>query len=209
MIFRATESQAKFIYDNYKGISSKDLTELFNKEFNMNITTEKIKSFKSRNQLKSGLDGRFKKGQKSFNKGLKQTDFMSKEAIEKTKKTRFKRGNRPCSTKEIGSEYIDKDGYLYIKTKNTGPRFGKKGMWQQYHNLVWELYHGVIPKESVVIFLDKDKTNFDINNLKLISRSELLILNKNKMLTEHSEVNESVVMLAKLISARYKVKQRF
>ena len=32
--------------------------------------------------------GRFKKGQVSYNKGLKQSEFMSSEAIEKTKKTR-------------------------------------------------------------------------------------------------------------------------
>lgn len=198
----------KFILENYKGIGNIELAELFNTRFKTNLKVSQIKSYKANRKLNSGVTGRFKKGHQTFNKGKKQTEYMSKESIEKTKKTRYKKGNIPIDTKEIGSEYIDNDGYLYIKVKDTGPRFGKGGMWQQYHHLVYMQYYGEIKKDHTIIFLDKDNTNFDIKNLKEISRSELLILNKNKMLTDHQEVNISAVVLAKLIDKQNKIKNK-
>ncbi|MFV0394978.1 MAG: HNH endonuclease signature motif containing protein [Coprobacillaceae bacterium] len=83
---------------------------------------------------------------------------------DKARQTTFKKGNIPLSKKPIGSEYIDKDGYLYIKTKDTGKRLGRTGMWQAYHILVWEQYNGELPKGHIVIFLDQDKSNFSIDN---------------------------------------------
>lgn len=67
----------------------------------------------------AGFNTRYKKGQVSFNKGLKQTDYMTDAAIKKTKKTRFKKGQKPHNTKPIGTiePRADKSKrvYLYIK----------------------------------------------------------------------------------------------
>jgi hypothetical protein len=44
----------------------------------------------------------FKKGHATFNKGKKQTEYMSDEAIERCKATQFKHGSTPWNTKEDG-----------------------------------------------------------------------------------------------------------
>lgn len=74
----------------------------------------------------------------------------------------------------IGSEIL-KDGYIFVKVadnplpKNYTSKQRNKN-WKAKHRLVWEKAHGEIPKDHLVVFLDGDKTNFDLNNLYLISR---------------------------------------
>ena len=62
-----------------------------------------IKNFRSNNKLKSGLTGRFVKGQISWNKGKKWDDYMSKEGQANSRKTTFKKGNIPPNQRTVGS----------------------------------------------------------------------------------------------------------
>lgn len=205
-----TKVQREFILKNVKGTPIRKLTELFNEKFGTNLEVRKMRAYLKNNNLKNGIQTTFIKGQESWNKGLKWDDFMSKESQKNSLKTTYKKGNKPVGTLPVGSQYINKYGYLYIKVKETGPRFGRNGKWQPYHNLVWIDYYGEIPENHVVMFLDQDKTNFEISNLQIVSRSELLILNKNKMFTKNKEVNLSATALAKLIDSYNKLikKQR-
>lgn len=66
-----TEEQYQFLRDNAKGIGNKELTNMINKELNLNLTPEQIKGAKGRKKIDSGLDGRFVKGQEPWNKGKK------------------------------------------------------------------------------------------------------------------------------------------
>lgn len=50
-----------------------------------------------------------------------------------------------------------------------------------------------------VIFADQDKRNFDINNLILVTNSEALIMNKNKLIYENSQLTNTGSIIAKLI----------
>lgn len=200
-----TQKQKEFIERNVKGTPIKTLTELFNREFDTNLEVRKMRAYLKNNKLKNGLNTHFIKGQSSFNKGKKWDDYMPKESQKKSLKTAYKKGNKPVFTKPIGSTYVDKDGYLYVKVKEDGPRFGKEGKWQPYHNLIWISQNGEIPENHVIVFLDRNKRNFEIDNLQIVSRSELLIINKNKMLTDSREVNLSVTALAKLIDSYNKV----
>lgn len=51
-----TEEHINFLLENYKGISTKELTKLFNLEFNLNFTERQVLNFKSKRKLKSGYD---------------------------------------------------------------------------------------------------------------------------------------------------------
>ena len=83
--------EEKFLIDNVKGITLKELTNRFNKNFNYNLSESAIANRKNKLGLSSGITGgQFKKGNIPFNKGKKQIEYMSKEAIEKSKLTRFK-----------------------------------------------------------------------------------------------------------------------
>jgi hypothetical protein len=115
---------------------------------------------------------RFKKGQEPANKGKRLEEFMSKEGIERSSRTRFKKGQAPRSMKPVGYERIDsKDGYVYVKV-DSGRGFVLKHRW------LWEQAHGEIPKGYVVTFIDGNKTNCTIENLRLISRRENLMRNQ-------------------------------
>lgn len=199
---RYSEEQKKFIIDNYYGKYSKELADIFNKRFNTNITAKEIKNYRENHKLNSGLTGRFEKGHVTHNKGKKQTEYMSKEAIGKTKATRFKKGNIPQNHRDIGEERISKDGYIYIKVRDGC----LNDNWELKHRYIYKQHYGEIPNGYNVMFADKNKRNFDIYNLILVSKSEDLIMNNNKLLFSNKELTKTGHLIAKVIDKTNKVK---
>ena len=112
--------------------------------------------------------------------------------IKAVKNHGFKKGNVPKNYRPIGSERITKDGYIEIKVKDPNE-------WQLKHRVLWENQHGKIPENHILIFLDGNRLNCSIENLKLVSRSELLILNRRKLLTDDADINNTAAILAKVI----------
>lgn len=192
-----TKEMQQFILDNYKGISTNELAELLNSKFGTCVTASMMKSYKGNRKLDSGLDGRFLKGHQPHNKGMKMTE----EVYEKVKHTMFRKGNVPINHRAVGSERINVDGYIEIK-------IAEPNKWRLKHNVIWQEHNGKIPKENVVVFLDRDKLNCDITNLKLIKRSELLIMNRYALYQEDAASNDTVTNLARLIDSTNKVKKR-
>lgn len=189
-----TDEQEKFIRENVKGILVADLTDLVNETFGTSYTVSQVRNLKNRRRWSSGLTTHFKKGYKPFNKGLKQTDYMAAEQIEKTKATRFKKNSVPPNWKEIGSTRISKDGYLEIKVSDLK---GNKN-YKAYHRIVYEKHHCVKIKEGeAVVFLDQNKMNFSIDNLKLVKQRELGKFNKEYAKMKHPELNEQILNLIK------------
>ena len=105
----------------------------------------------------------FKKGHIPANKGLKQTEFMSAEAIERTKVGRFKKGDMPSNLKNEGYERVNSYGYVEVK-QETGFAFK--------HILLWEKEYGPVPEGHMVTFKDRDKSNITLENLELITKEE-------------------------------------
>ena len=185
----------KFISENHKGLSTKDMTELLNSTFNKEYKVSQIQCFYSNNKIQCGVDAKFKKGNVSWNKGLKGITTGGVA-------TQFKKGSIPKNRVEIGHERVDVDGYTQVKVTD-----GNRNRNFKYkHNLVWEQNNGPIPDGYVVIFADRDKSNFDINNLVLVSRSELLVMNRNNLILDDRELTKTGVMLAKVIDKTNKRK---
>lgn len=185
----------QFILDNYKGRYNQELADLFNQKFNTNITSRMIKSYKANNKLNSGLTGKFRKGQTPHNKGKK----MPKEVYEKVKHTMFAKGNVPPNHRPVGSERISKDGYIEVKV-------AEPNKWRLKQRVVYEEAKGKIPEGCPIIFLDGNKRNFDIDNLRCVTRSELLYLNCNG-LNNSNEITETGILMARLDRAKNKKKQ--
>lgn len=191
-----TDEMKQFILDNYKGRYNQELADLFNQKFNTNITSRTIKSYKANNKLNSGLTGKFRKGQTPHNKGKK----MPKEVYEKVKHTMFAKGNVPPNHRPVGSERISKDGYIEVKV-------AEPNKWRLKQRVVYEEAKGKIPEGCTIIFLDGNKRNFDIDNLRCITRSELLYLNCNG-LNNSNEITETGILMARLDSAKNKRKKK-
>lgn len=190
-----TDEMKQFILDNYKERYNQELADLFNQKFNTNITSRMIKSYKANNKLNSGLTGKFRKGQTPHNKGKK----MPKEVYEKVKHTMFAKGNVPPNHRPVGSERISKDGYIEVKV-------AEPNKWRLKQRVVYEEAKGKIPEGCTIIFLDGNKRNFDIDNLRCITRSELLYLNCNG-LNNSNEITETGILMARLDRAKNKKKQ--
>lgn len=132
-----------------------------------------------------GNSGSFKIGHVPWNKGLK--------GCFGARRTSFKKGNLPHNTRAMYSERLSKEGYIEIKVGIN--------KWISKHRYIWEQYYKrEVPKGKVVIFLDGNNRNFEIENLKLISRGALLILNNRyKHITKDRELMNSCVDLSELI----------
>jgi len=131
---------------------------------------EWIRETARKNMLDPNHPGRqscFKKGIIPANKGKKQTEYMTPEAIEKTKSTRFKKGHRVWNHKEIGFERITKDGYIELKV-------AEPNVFKLKHRVMWEKHNGPIPKGYNIQFHDGNKLNCCMENLYIISRSDQL-----------------------------------
>lgn len=135
----------------------------------------------------------FKKGTVPPNKGKKQTEFMSKEAIERTKATRFKKGNIPPNHKPVGHERVTVDGYVEVKVRD-----GKKqNNFELKHRLVWEKHNGPIPKGNNIQFKDGDRQNCKIENLYMISRADQ-VATENTIHRYPSELKRAIRLTNKL-----------
>lgn len=190
-----TAEMNNFILAKVIGISNAELTEIFNKEFGIDVTVKQIKAYKKNHKISSGLTGRFPKGHVPCNKGKKSIHYVGSE------KTWFKNGQMPHNHKPVGSERVSKDGYIEIKVAEP-----KK--WRLKHNVVWESVHGKIPRNYVVIFLDGNRMNIYSENLKLISRSQLLLMNRHGLFTPDRELTETATNLTKLMDKRYKAMRK-
>lgn len=188
--FYSTEEE-KFLIDNVKGISAKELTEKFNKQFNLKLSESAIKNRKVKLGLSSGIKGgQFKKGHNTWNKGIK--GYMG------ANKTSFKKGNIPHNHKPVGSERITKDGYIEIKV-------AEPNKWELKHRHIYKKHYGEIPKGYNVMFADKNKLNLDIDNLILVSKSEDLIMNTRKLIFEDQQLTKTGHLIAKVINKTIQV----
>ena len=190
-MIKYTEEQKQFLIDNNYMKPAQELAEMFNKQFGTSITASNIKIFRGNNKLNSGLTGRFEKGHISHNKGKKWNDYMSKEKQEKSLKTTFKKGNVPHNHKPIGYERISVDGYIEIKVK-------EPNIFKLKHRVIWEEHFGSIPNGYNVIFKDRNKLNLDINNLALVSKAQMLILNQEKLIYDNPNLTEVGINISKI-----------
>lgn len=193
-----TDDQEQFIRDNAKGIGNQKLAELVNQKYNLNITYQQIKTWKRNHSVTSGLTGHYEKGSIPHNKGKKG------KTTGRMAETQFKPGERPMNYKPVGSSRVDKDGYKLIKVRDDGPWHKR---WRHEHKVIWEKENGPIPKGHVLIFLDGNRENISLENLKMITNRQLLAINRNGWKFDDKDLTETGILLADLsISMRTKLK---
>lgn len=180
-----TNEMIEFLKEVTPQKTYKEITGLFNRRFNLDVTAEKIKSLLSRKKICTGTKGcLYKKGSVPWNKGV--YGYMG------ANKTSFKKGHIPKNWKPVGSERIDTEGYTLIKIAE--PR-----KWALKHRIIWEEHHKKkVPRDCVIIFADGDKTNFNIENLICVSRKELRVLNKCSLIKNDAELTKTGLNVAKI-----------
>lgn len=177
-----------FIAENVKGMTAKALAKLVNDKFGTDFTESKMKSYKANYKLKSGLRGYFKKGHIPFNKGMKGLSQGGKE-------TQFKPGNKPANWVPVGSERVNAYGYVDVKIQD-----GKlQKNWKAKHILLWEEANGPVPKGHALLFADGNKQNVVLENLLLVSRRKLAVLNKQGLISKDPELTKTGAAIADIV----------
>ena len=184
-IHRWTDEEKEYLKEICFGKSYREIIELMYSKFGYRFSKTQISSALKRYNLTTGRTGRFEKGFTPWNKGTK--------GYSKPNKGSFEKGHIPDNYVPIGSERVDnKDGYTKVKIADPN-------VWELKHKYIYEKHYGKIEKGNVVIFLDGDKSNFNIDNLKSITRKQLLFLNRNNLIKDNAELTNVGINVADLM----------
>lgn len=111
-----------------------------------------------------GARHRFTKGHATWNKGHSYT------AGGRSALTRFAKGMRPHNAVDVGTRLRDSEGYWKEKV-------GEPRRWQYCHRAAWEAVHGPVPRGMALLFRDGNKDHYQIENLQLVPRRDLMARN--------------------------------
>ena len=189
---RYTGEEIDFLRKNAPGRHYREIVEMFNRKFEYQIDTKKLRETLKNHKISTGLTGRFEKGITPHNKGKKFPGTGNK--------TTFRKGATPHNKMKVGEDAVTTDGY--IKTKIAEP-----DVWEFKHKLIWIKAHGPIPEKHSIIFADGNKLNLSIDNLLLVSKAELLMLNRKKLISENSELTKTGLNVVKVMNKVYKIKK--
>ena len=95
----------------------------------------------------------------------------------------------PYNYKPVGTERINGDGYIYIKVAD--PR-----TWKAKHRIIWEEVNGVVPKGHALIFADGNRLNVVFENLVLVSKRQLAVMNKHRLIAQDADLTKTGVIVA-------------
>ena len=185
-----SSAQIDYLRAQYRRFPVTVLTWAFNQTFATALTEDQINGTLHRYRIHSGRTGRFHAGQAPWNTG--------KRGYIGANRTSFKKGQLPHNHRPLWSERIDKNGYIEMSVPERNPYTGFPTRFKHKHVWIWEQAHGQKPKGHAVIFLDSDNRNFDLDNLILVSRRELLAMNQHGYRKMPGDLKPSVLALAKL-----------
>lgn len=69
--------------------------------------------------------------------------------------------------KKVGHEIITHDGYIKVKVSDVGDPNTK---FKLKHRVIWEQAYGPVPEGCFIVFVDGNKRNFDLSNLRCVTR---------------------------------------
>lgn len=160
--FKFTQEQITWLKLN-AALPRKERAAQFNARFELDYPDEAINNLCKRRGIKTGRTGRFEKGHIPDPSGQMKPG--------QTNRGSFKKGNTPKNHVPVGTEVINEDGYLKVKT-------AEPNTWVFRHRQLWEEHHGPLQRGDMVRFRDGDKQNLCVANLVKISRAEHIMMTR-------------------------------
>ena len=210
-----TDERREWFKGYVPGHSWHEISAEHERIFGTPLTKSQVQNAKHAMGVFSGtVGGRFEKGQPAWNKGRKQAEWMPPESIERTKATRFQKGqvhDRPDGwLKPIGYERLDKDGYIWVKVRDSrisGPQRQEPGHfnenWMPKNRHIWEQTHGEpVPPGHIVMFADHDRTNYDPGNLVAVPRTLWRIIVRLGLEYHDAESLQACMLVAQIAHVR-------
>lgn len=200
---RYTEEENAFLREFIPGHSEGEIADAFEERFGIRLKRCQVKNRKTALRVTSGTHGgRFKKGLVPANKGKTWDEMgISPEAQARSRATCFKKGDEPVTGRSIpiGTERVSRDGYIEVKVKRFSDRPCANKCWRMKHHLVWEEFNGRhVPPNTMIVFADGDKRNFDPENLIAVPRSIWAVISHDHIPFHDRYSLEAAVALAEL-----------
>ncbi|SQF64319.1 HNH endonuclease [Actinobacillus pleuropneumoniae] len=155
-----SKAELEFIKENCK-LGRDELSQLCSKRFQRAISPNAIRKICSRYGFYSDHSGGFRKGQNSWKDG--------KPAV-MIPKNGFKKGIPPVLKKKLNTERRQGKA-IWVKV-------AEPDVWMSRAEYVWRQHHGQVPSDKVIWHIDGNQENDSIDNLTLLSRLELLQINR-------------------------------
>ena len=187
---RYTDEQLDWLRAHAPGRPWLEVSDLFNHHFGLGIKWPSVWAVCKRRGISNGRCGRFVAGQDPWNRAVPNSTGYSP--------TRFQPGSKPHNHVPVGTER-NNDGYIEVKT-------AEPHVWRSKAQLVWEAHHGrPVPPGHAVLFADQDRANFCPDNLLLVSRAELAVMNKRRLIVPGlAEGARAGQLVARIVMARRK-----
>lgn len=183
---------------------------LFSERFDRDVTAANLHALRKRNGWKTGRTGCFSKGIVPFNKGIKCEPGKGGRHPN-ARRTQFRKGYLPHTTKCLGHERVSKDGYVEISVDEPNPHTGFERRYVLKHRWLWEKDHGPVPDGMFLKCLDGNKQNTAPSNWEPLPRAVLPYLNGHRGFDYDSsapEVRPAIIALAKVRHATTKARSR-
>lgn len=166
-----TTEEIEFVRKVYPDYTNNEIVKMLKDKFGIETNRRRLQNLKTIYNFKNKKvnKGCFKKGKTPWNKGRP----MDPETWEKVKATAFKKGNTSWNTRPVGSERIQSDGYVYVK-------IAEPNTWELKHRVVWEKHNGKLEEGFNVVFLDGNRQNCSIENLRAVSRRHCATMSKKQ-----------------------------
>lgn len=171
-----SEEEVDFIRRELPGRSHAELTDLFNTRFGTCLSIGQITGAAKNRKICNRRDTRLKPGNVPINKGQKRM-WKGGEV------TQFKPGSMPHNYRPVGSERTTVDGYVEVKIAD--PK-----SWKMKHVILWEQANGPVPKGHAIIFGDGNRQHISLDNLVLVSRKQLAVMNKMGLIGGGADLTE-------------------
>jgi HNH endonuclease len=169
----ATKKEDRFLTKNYLKIPEKRLAAMLGRsDVFVRTRLKRLKLKKPRSLVEKFIrDARIKPGNIPPNKGKRQTEYMSRAAINRTKATRFKKGGVPPNTLydnaiTIRRDHPERNGkpHKYIRISLS--------VWKELQIYNWEKKHGPIPKGHILACKNGDTLDCHPSNWKLMTKAD-------------------------------------
>ena len=176
---RWSEAEIDYLREIAEGKYISEIIKLMSDKFDYEFKKEQIKYAMNYNKIYSFTRG---KGE-PWNKGVKVGN------------------SHIVNIKDIGSEYTSKKGFVMVKV-------AQPNRWVAKHRYTYEQHYGKIKGSDVVIFLDGNKKNFDIDNLRCVTRQQAKYLNVRGLVYNDAELTKTGIEVANLIIKTNELKKK-
>lgn len=205
------EEESNFLKENARGRLAIELTEMFNKKFNRNITIKQIQEYKKTHKLTSGLKVSYTEEEKEYfykiYKG-KSTTEITRLLNEKFNKNYTRNNIRKfINYHKLRTGYIEyfpdmkrKEERSYKKRGRTVYRVrNENNKWESKAKYLYRKNIGEVPKDCCIILLDGSDNNFELDNLYPINKRVNAFMQSRRLYFKNKEMNKTSIMALELM----------